>query len=401
MSQEMTYGKLVEACSPGGASVLTCVTDLAPAAGPHAAVAPARYVSGNNASYAFQTRFVDGQAMSTALIDSKSSQLNRVELALADAIRDGDPLLGRTPHLVVHYPDQEVADYELPHRVFDGHVRAGSVDGRPVTDHPVYRAARDATPGNARALLELSPVSLVLGSWDSTRRAHQGRYRSALVGEIIGVLADQSDSGRDIPRRGGARRDEVAPSVRVSPKDLEMLVDAQQDELSPKNVEALRRTAQKAKAGTTVSAAALGLGSIPPVLETLGLVACRQIIRSHVLSFSSLRQLRFGGDLDADVACRSLLAALALAALVRSNEELLLRADCDLVEASAPAFSLDLRNGQGEKLDRLDRAVADELLGAAIERAEKQAGIRWEGQVFDVVGNPIVHGGVIEGEEEA
>lgn len=399
MTLAFTYDRLTEACSPGGASVLTAVTELAPAAGAHAAVAPARYVSGSQATYAFETRYIDEQPMTVVLIDSKPSQLNRVEQALADSVRDGDGLFSRTPHIVVHYPDRDLADYEAPHRAFDGHIRAGTVDGNPVTQHPVYRAARDATPGDARALLTLSPVSLAFGAWDSTRRSNQGRYRSTLVGEIIGVLADQSGNGTSVPKRGGARRDEVAPSVRVSPADLEKLLVAQEDELSIKNVEALRKAAKNPKQ-TTVSAAALGLGSIPPSLETLGLVACQRIIRSHVLSFSALRQLRFGGTLEADVACRSLLAALSLAALARSNEELLLRANCDLVESAAPVYSLDRRNGQVEEVLPLDRRTTDELLKIAIERAVELASIEWNGQVFEVVGNPIVHGGAVADEED-
>ncbi|MEA5153442.1 type I-U CRISPR-associated RAMP protein Csb1/Cas7u [Raineyella sp.] len=402
MTVEFTYDRLAEACSPGGASVLTAVTELAPAAGPHAAVAPARYVSGNQATYAFETRYIDDAPSAVVLIDSKPSQLNRVEQALADAIRDQDPILVRTPRIVVHYPERDLADFEAPHRAFDGHIRAAMVDGKSVTQHPRYRAARDATPGDARALLTLSPVSLVLGAWDSTRRSNQGRYRSALVGEIIGVLADQSGNGTAVPKRGGARRDEIAPSVRVSPDDLDALVTAQEAELSPKNVEALRKAAEKARKGKqgTVSAAALGLGSIPPSLDTLGLVACRRIIRSHVLSFSALRQLRFGGPLEADVACRTLLAALALAALARANEELLLRANCDLVEVSAPEFKLDLRNGRAETIEPLDRGRSDALLTRAIDRAIDVAGIDWTGQVFEVVGNPIVHGGTIAEEED-
>jgi len=68
-------------------------------------------------------------------------------------------------------------------------------------------------------------------------------------------------------------------------------------------------------------------------METLAGVACHRIVRSHVLSFAALRQIRFGAGPDGDAACRALLAALALAALARSDAELVLRANCDLVEA--------------------------------------------------------------------
>lgn len=396
----LDFNTLLTACSPGGASVLTVVTELAPAAGAHAAIAPARYVRGTQAAYAYEPRFIGGEPQMTVLVDSKGSQLNRVEDALANAILDGEEPLAQTPRMLVRYADgQTLEDYRAPHRAWDGHFRAGSVDGEPATANEVYRAARNVTAANVRALLELSPVSAVLGSWDSTRKSNQVRLRSALTGEIIGVLADQSDTATEPPVRGGARVDPLSPSVRLAGPDMERLLVAQEGELSDKNVTDIRKSITKAKKGT-ISASPLGLGSIPPSLSSLGLVACRRIIRSHVLSFSALRQLRFGSPGAGDVACRALLASLALAALVRSNEELVLRANCDLVEASAPQVLLDARNGSSTPLDGLGRQAADELLSEAIDLARAAAGIRWEGQVFEVQGNPLVVKGASDAEPE-
>lgn len=400
MSIDLNYDVLEAACAPGGASVMTVVTELAPAAGPHAAVAPARYLSDTQqATYAFETRFVDGEPVKVVLIDSKSSALNRVEQAVTQAIADGHRVLSLTPRMMVTYPGRAWSCLEAPHRFTDGHFRAGSVDGHPATDHPVYRAARDATPANARAVLELSPASLVLGAWDSTRRSNQARYRSALVGEVIGVLADQSEDGVRIPRRGGARRDEIAPSVRLNAQDMETLLAAQESELSPKNVEKIRKAITRAGNGTT-SASPLGLGSIPPTLETLGLVACRRIIRSHVLSFSALRQLRFGSQGDGDVACRALLAAFALCGLAHANQELVLRANCDLVEAAEAAVVLDGRNGTSSAIDGFTVEKMDAILQHAITRSVEVAGIHWEGQTFQITGSPLVYRGTVADESD-
>lgn len=393
------YETLLTACATSGSSVLTVVTELTPAAGSHAAIAPARYVDGRNPTYAFETRYVEGRASHAVLIDSKGSQLNRTEEAIATAIRDGDGPLAKTPRIVVRYPQKSVSCLELPHRAFDGHIRAGTVDGEAVTRHPLYRAARDVTPLDVRPLAELSGVSPVLGVWDSTRRSNQVRFRSALVGEIIGVLADQSDQGQRITRRGGARKDDVAPSVRLSAKDMEALVAAQEDELSPKNVNAIRKEIAQNKNGT-VSASSLGLGSVPPSLSAPGLVACQRIIRSQVLSFAALRQLRFGSDAAGNAAGRALLAALALAGLARSNQELLLRANCDLVEVSEPVVTLDARYGRTEPVANLEPALMDAILTQAIDRARQALGLRWEGQVFEVVGNPLVMAAAVDAEED-
>lgn len=391
----ITLDVLKQACAPGGASLLSSVTELAPGAGPHAGIAPARFVLGKQATYAYETRYVDGQAVKVVVVDSKGSALNRVEAAISAGVADSDPVLVVTPRVRVKYEGLPgVFDFDLPHRVFDGHIRAGSIDGEPVTAHPAYRAARDAGPANARALLETSPVSLVLGSWDSTRRSHQCRYRSALVGEIIGVLADQSQGGAQAPMRGAARFDMLAPSVRLSGPELESLLAAQEDELSPKNIAAIRKVITEAKRGTA-SASKLGLGALPPSLDSLGFVSCMRIIRSHVLSFAALRQIRFGlaSGLQGDIACRALLAALALDGLARSDAELFIRANCDLVEAGPTVVELDLRYGNKLRMESLTIDAADGLLAEAIAGAVS-AGVRWEGQILDVTGDPRVAGGI-------
>lgn len=395
---QLTLDQLRQACSRGGASVLTVVTELAPAAGEHAGVAPARYVSGSKPTYAFETRFVDGEPVTVTMLDQKASSINRVEDGIAQEIEAGDPLLCRLPRIVVTYPDRSATCYQLPHRAFDGHVRAGTVDGVPVTAHPAYVAARNCTAADARALLEMSPVSIVFGAWDSTRASHQVRFRSALVGEVIGVLADQSPLGRQIDPRGAARVDDISPSVRLEGKDMAALVDQQASELSSKNADRIRAEAKKGKG--LVSGAALGLGSIPPSLDGLGLVSCRRIIRSQVLSFSALRQLRFGAGVEGDVACRVLLAALALHGVAVANEELLLRANCDLVEKGAPVVRIDGRNGAEIELDALTRDQTSALLHAAMEEASDKAGIRWEGQLFEITGNPLIAGGISADPEE-
>ncbi|MCV7383976.1 type I-U CRISPR-associated RAMP protein Csb1/Cas7u [Mycolicibacter longobardus] len=391
----LDFGLLLAACRPGGAATLSSVTELVAAEGPHGGIAPARFVParGSGATFCYELRFIDDQPANCVLVDGKASQLNRVEDEIVKAISDGIEPLSLTPRIVVEYADgRSASDLQLPHRLYDAHIRAGHVNGTSVTENSTYRAARDATPLNVRPILELAPAALVLGGWDSTRRARQGRYRSALTGEIIGELADQS--APDVneiqpPRRGGARSDSIAPSVRLTGAQLEELLVDQEAELSTKTVEGIRSDIDKAK-NRRISASKLGLGSIPPSLDGLGLVSCRRIIRSHVLSFAALRQMRFEAGPDGDAACRALLAAFALAGLARANAELNLRANCNLREAGVPKTELDARYGQVMTLAPIDIHTADALLGEAIEQARARAGIRWEGQVFAVTGNEIV-----------
>jgi CRISPR-associated protein Csb1 len=403
----LTWDLLRSATTAGGPSVLVSTTALAPAGGPQASVAPARYVSGrpgsDTATYAYEVRFIDGEPRHVVILDSKQSQLNRAESALQQAIWDGvDPLV-RVPQVRVTYArdgiDEVYTDLTLPHRAYDGHVRAGTVDGVPVTQTETYRAARDATPANARALLEFSPITLVYGGWDATRRSRQGRWRSALVGEIVGVVADEAADPRHQPLRGGARVDPVAMQVQLSRDALIALATAQEDELSPALYKKIVNAAKKSDSAS--SGSTLGLGGIPPTLNQLAGVACSQIIRTHVLSLATLRQIRFGAGPDGDAACRALLAALALNGLARSDAELFLRANCDLVETGPTTVTIDRRGGDHEALAPLTIPEADALLASAIDAASREAGIDWHGQVFAVTGNPDIISSAVDATEEA
>jgi CRISPR-associated protein Csb1 len=402
MSVTLKLEDLLAASSPGGASCLTSVTELKPAAGPHASVAPAKFATARSEHgvFAYETRYDEGAACDVVVIDSKQSQLNRVEQALCDAIRDGHEVLARLPRLVVSYPRGadtiELSDLELPHRVFDGHLRAGTVDGVPVTQHERYRSIRDAHPGDARALLDASPVSLVFGSWDSSRAARQGRWRSILVGEIVGFCEEPDEPAL----KGGARIDPLGMRIELTGPALKDLAERQRAELSRKTYDKAIKAAAAAKGDKRAKASPVGLGGIPPTLGELAGVACRRIVRSHVLSFAALRQIRFGAGAKGDTACRALLAALALNGLARSDAELVLRANCDLVEAGPTRVTLFERGGTTNEFAPLTVAAADELLAAALAHTEQAAGVVWNGVTLRVTGDPAIAGGAIDEESE-
>ena len=385
----ITLQHLLDACSPGGASVLTSVTPLEPAAGPHASVAPAKYREGKGKTskpvFAYERRFWDGEAVTAVLIDSKQSQSNRLEAAVSAAIADQDPVLARTPRIELRFEDGQVySDIDLPHRAFDGQIRAGTINGEPATAVQEYRELRNATVADARPLLERSPITLLLGGWDASRKTHAGRYRSLLVGEIIGILSDQGrDPEVNQSKRGGARIDPLGARIQLDQAEREAIADVQKSELSDK--------AYTNSYGKDGKSSSLGLGGIPPSLEQLGGVTCRAIIRSHVLSFAALRALRFDSPTpEGDVACRALLAALALNGLARSDAELLLRANCDLVEAGPAVVTLDKRYGQKENFEPLSIEQAQELLSAAIDNAVQAANLTWDGSILVVEGNPTI-----------
>lgn len=379
----LTFENLVEQLRPGGGACLTSITELEPAAGSHASVAPAKFAadSGTKGTYAYEQRLDGDKPSDAVIIDSKQSQLNRMEEAIVRAIDDGHPVLNRLPRVSVRYEGGEspllLTDLQLPHRVFDAHIRAGSVADKPVTQLPEYRAARDSDQRDASALLALSPLSIVFGSWDSSRKQRQGRWRSLLTGEIIGFC-----DSRHTDNKGGARIDPLGQKIDPGKLALKALAERQKDELTDKTYKKLAAGDAKASVG--------GLGGIPPSLDALAGVACSRIVRSHVLSFAALRHVRFGKGVDGDVACRALLAALALAGLARADSDLLLRANCDLVEKSDPVVILFGRGGDRTVFDPITIDIADQILADAVAHAERTAGVRWDGVALEVVGDPAI-----------
>ena len=156
------------------------------------------------------------------------------------------------------------------------------------------------------------------------------------------------------------------------------------------NDQVLAEAKKKGETGSSMST--LGLGHIPPVLGELGGVACRSIMRRRLLSFSALRQLRFGGTTEQDVACRALLAAYALLGMALSDRELHLRANCHLVESDEPTVTLDLRYGKSRALAPITDEVAVQVFEAALAHAKSVAGVEWNGQTIQLVGDPAILG---------
>ena len=375
--RKLTLDDLNAAATVGGPNSLTERTVLVPAGGEDAIISPAKYAG---PTYVFETRFVDGEPKKTVLVFSKNSQANRLESVITGALRDKAGVLGKLPHIVVNYPEavgkSEFFDTELPHRAFDAHVRIGDVE-----DRDRYMEARNSSLDNLRPLFELSPDTVFFGGWDSTRNKNQLRIPSVFVGEIFGVLADQSDDCRvnNVVHRSGARVDPVAASVTFS--------KAARDEIVRDSLDLSDKAAKNFKKDG--KGAAIVVGAIPPTVDKDALdgVATSKIVRIHVLSFAILRSFRFGGSRESDVAIRALIAAALLRAMAGSNAELNLRANCILDEDSEPATELDERFGKKEELEPLTVESTEDLLQQAYEQAHRVAGIEWDGQAFQVQGN--------------
>ena len=121
-------------------------------------------------------------------------------------------------------------------------------------------------------------------------------------------------------------------------------------------------------------------GNIVPSIDArAGGVTISQALQTTVISFATLRRLRFKGlDWEAETAARTAVAALGIAAIAYQYEaDYDLRSRCLLLPTHPPRIELLLRDGSAGEIVDLDRAAAIRVLSDAAAFAEK-SGIGWE-----------------------
>jgi len=380
----MTLGSLADQLHRGGAATLNHPATYGVAEG--SVIAPARYAGRNGSEFVFETRFIADEFRTTTLIDSKQSQSNRSEDGLLAARRDGGPAT-LIPAIAVAYGERTLLDWHLPHRSFDAHIRAGTQDGAPVVDQPWYRALRDATEADLSPVFTTSPITLAFGGWDSSRKSGQLRLRSLYVSELFGLVSE--DAGRRLSERSGARLDPLGQDFHVTPDEYEALLDRQREHMSSKTVKKLEAElakARKDKKEPTLSAASLGLGGIPPALETAYGVSVPEVRRARTFSLAGLRRLRFGGSAEDDIAARTALLAVLLVGAAYSDADPEIRAYCDLM---APRATVLLDDEPVELDLSIDATTA--FLAEAIDALP--ARLAWTGQTQAIEGDPSLDRG--------
>jgi CRISPR-associated protein Csb1 len=344
-------------------------------------IAPARYAGRSGSEFVYERRFLEDSFRTTTLVDSKSSQNNRSEDGLQAARRDGGPAK-MIPTVVVSYDDKELSDWQLPHRIFDAHVRAATEDGTPVVDQTWYRALRDATHADLSALFTVSPITLAFGGWDSSRGRGQMRLRGLYVSELFGIV---DDDDRRLSKRSGARLDPLGQDFHVTPDEFEALLDRQRPHMSPKTVKKLEGELAKSRKRNdqTLSAASLGLGGVPPGIDAPYGVSVPEVRRARTYSLAGLRRLRFGGSADDDVAARTALLAVILLGAAYADADPDIRAYCDV---SAPRATV-LLDDEPVELD-LSIEATTALLASAIDRLPSR--LAWTGQIRRLNGDPSI-----------
>ena len=387
----------LKAAVAGEAAAIRTISNLAPAGGPSDKIFPPTYVKEGRSTtkYAMEERVVDGVRVPTVLLDSVASQANRMEEALLEGWRNGE--LKVFPLVQVDFsgiPDladlDRITSLQAPHRVADALLRDSvDKDGTPFRLTAAGRAFTDSRPNHATGMYQVCPTALVFGCWDSTgpKGGLGAKFQRSLVSEIVGygVVPGVKTESRIDPV-GIERKVGTVYEMKSNPDDwttieAEAALDAKGN---PKPFS--RKGAEGKDKGTP---AVINHGNIPPSIDSeAGGVTIEYALQTTVLSLPALRRLRFQTRCDgtrlsdeerpaSELAARTALAALALAAVVYQREnDYDLRSRSLLVSTEPFAFELVRRDGTVEKFS-LSKAEAAALLRKAAQEAEV-VGLGWQ-----------------------
>ncbi len=384
----LTFEKLHGAVA-GDAVALRSRITLQPAGGEGDKVFPPSYSVDGRAEhkYAVEERQVGGdeRPSTTVLLDSVASQANRAEMGLLEGWERGE-LAFPVPYVdfseiggVTDFDKLTVL--EAPHRLADAIFRDSLLDCTLFRLSDIGVSITNATPRNATALFRFSPTSLLFGMWDSTgpKGGLGSKFQRAYVSEIVGF--DVS-----VGRKVGSRIDPLQME-KVAPED-KAFKSADSSEVWTTNPD----DAEKDKRGVPALASRAGEGGeagqpskinhgniVPSIDAQAGGVTISRALQTTVVSFAALRRLRFRGfDFEAEMAARSAVAALGVAAIAYQYEnDFDLRSRCLLLPTHPPRLEMLGRDGSAGEVVDLNRGAAAEVLSAAAEHA-RDAGIGWE-----------------------
>ena len=373
----LTYEQLREATA-GGAVALRSKTTLQPAGGIGDKIFPPSYAVDNRADhkYAVEDRQTDNGVVTTVLLDSVASQANRAEMALLEGWESQE--LSFPVAYVDFTVDDELTDLgrltvlETPHRIADAIFRDSLLEGTLFRLSDIGMAITDAHSRDVTALFRYSPTALLLGMWDSTgpKGGLGSKFQRAYVSEIVGLKAQ-------IGKKVGSRLDplQIQRNAAIA---YEHADPEQRWTLDP--AEAAKTQGKPKTAGKDGRPSEINHGNIAPSIDAqAGGVTISEAKQTTVISLAALRRLRFTGhDRDAEIAARTAIAALGVAAIAYQYEiDYDLRSRCLLIPQHPPRLELVGRDGSAPDVVDVDRSIAAGILERATEEADN-AGLGWE-----------------------
>lgn len=372
----MNYNTLRHAVE--SASGLRLRLRLQPLYGPGEIIFPCTVAGGK---YQSSKRRIPGypESIDCTIIDSVQSQANRMEDALLTDIRNGNISL---PYVVTDFsecdstlvkPIGEITCFEAPHRIFDAIIR-DSVDANGI-HFPFTTEGKSAINANSRdasALFEISPASLLFGSWDSTGVSGGlgEKYTRCIVSELVAINIEKAV-------RSGTR---VDPLNSAKESFAEVMKKDGKDDVVWKML-ADKAAAKKKKLENSSD---INHGSVPwdggSEKEPHGGITCDYIQQSTTISLPALRQLGFPfSNPERSAAARTVLAAIALhAAALNVSRGWHLRSRCDLTLDDDQAIKWEII-GESYEAQSINASDTRKLLLESIEAA-KACGLPWRSE---------------------
>lgn len=386
--------EMLRAAVGGTAVGIRVRTALEPLGGPGDKVFPPTYGVDRTAltKYAEETRRIGGLEVQSVVLSSVAAQANHMELALLEAVRDGELAL---PLVSVDFSDHRatagfdrISSLEASHRIFDALLRDSLLGDRLFRLSDVGQQITEATNGNAAALYHYNPATLLFGGWDSTgpKGGRGAKYERAITSEVVAI-------GINRGVKTASRIDAAGIELKAGP-----LYEARDQSLGEWTVDPGEAALDKAGKPVLITGGGEGAagrpsqvnhGNVAPSIERqAGGVTADRIEAVTVLSFAALRKLRFplGTDgqalqplesrREAETAARTALAALGVAALVLLFERGFdLRSRCVLHAPEEPQLELVRRVGHIDTVV-IDRAGALALVYQA-QAAASELGLSW------------------------
>jgi len=378
----------LRAAVDGGAVAFRSINRLLPAGGAHDKVFPPTYLKERNATtkYAFEDRVIDGVTTKTVLLDSVASQANRMEEALLEAWNRGElkfPLVRVDFSKVPELEDLDsISALQAPHRIADALLRDSLLGDVPFRISTVGRAITDARPDHATSMFAYCPTALLFGVWDSTgpKGGLGSKFQRAIVSEIVGIGAAAGVKTASRLDPVGVQR---GVTIYTDPNDPTGWTS--EEALGGKKGKPYNRGGAK-EAGRP---AAINHGNIPPTIDSeAGGVTIDHALHTVVISLAALRRLRFPIRADgapfadrsardvAEVAARTVIAALGLAAIMHQYERGYdLRSRSLLVGTGPLQIEQVSRDGTTTPVT-LDRDTANRIVAEAAAAAAA-AGLGW------------------------
>ncbi|TAG09781.1 MAG: type I-U CRISPR-associated protein Cas7 [Verrucomicrobia bacterium] len=336
------------------------------------------------------------------IIDSVQSQANRMEDALLADIRAGNIFL---PHIVTDFSgignDLEkaigaITCFEAPHRIFDAIIRDSvNAEGKHFPFTKEGKAAIKANSKNATAVYEISPASLLFGSWDSTGISGGlgEKYTRCVVSELAAVNIEKETF------RAGTREDPLNIAKESFAASMKSEAGKNDDAWTALAVKAAAKKKKLENASDINHSSVPWDGENKTTKEMHGGVTCDYIQQSTTISFAALRQLHFLVDSkDLSSYGQTVLAAIALhAAALNVERGWHLRSRCDLIhdDGAKPEWVL---LGASSSQEALTTDITRQILNESIEQANT-AGLTWRDTPIQLTPSPALRELVINSQK--